>query len=115
MAMWSGDLRTIPENCRKLLAQMLHDSVDCKVDPRAACDWETAEILLNNHQNLIDLAVKVLATCNWFTFRADFCMQTTLVDSGAFHEICWHAFWENFHHWARELPPGKYGAGRGFS
>jgi len=114
MAMWNGDMRTIPDNCQKLLAQMLHDMVDCKLDPRSDCDWETAGALLNKHQELINVAVHQLTFCTWFAFRADFSMQTTVVDSGAFHEICWHAFWENLRHWARELPSDKYGTGRGF-
>ena len=112
--MWSGQMLTIPQNCQKLLAQMLYDSVDCKVSPRAACDWEVAGVLLKNHEHLIHVAVRVLATCSWFTFRPDFSVQTTLVDSGGFHENCWHAFWENFRHWAVELPQDKYGDGRGF-
>lgn len=90
MAMWNGDMRTIPSSCQKLLAQMLHDSVDCKVKPRADCDWDTAGVLLNKHHELINIATGKLATSNCFVFRVDFNMQTTVVDSGTFHEICWH-------------------------
>jgi len=115
MPMWNGDKRTIPGNCQKLLAQMLFDSVDCKVRPRADCDWETAGALLSKHPELIDIAVRRLAQCSWFTFRASFSVQTTEIDSGAFHENCWHIFWENFRRYAGELPKDKYENGRGFS
>lgn len=114
MSMFNGDMRTIPSNCQNLIARILFESVDCKVEPRAACDWETAGVLLNNHQCLIDSAVRRLAQCSWFTFRADFSVQTTLVDSGGFHENCGHIFWENIRRCAGELPRDKYGAGRGF-
>jgi len=101
---------TVRSNCQKLIAKLLFDSVDCKTDPRAKCDWETAGVLLNKHPELIDMAVKSLALCGWFTFREDFSVNTTLVDSGGFHENCQYAFWENFRHWAKELPQDKYGA-----
>jgi hypothetical protein len=114
MSMWNGDKRTIPGNCQKLLARMLFETVDCKVSPRAECDWATAGVLLGEHQEFIDLAVRSLAHCSWFTFRASFSVQTTEVDSGGFHETCWHVFWENFRPLARELPKDKYGSGRGF-
>jgi hypothetical protein len=115
MSMWNGDKRTIPENCQKLLARMLFETVDCKVRPRADCDWETAGVLLGNHQEFIDLAVRSLAHCAWFKFLANFGVQTTEVDSGGFHEICWHVFWQNFRHFAGELPKDKYENARGFS
>jgi hypothetical protein len=112
--MWNGDKRTIPENCQKLLAQMLFNSVDSKVRPRADCDWATAGTLLDKHQEFIDFAVRSLARCDWFTFRVNFSMQTTEVDSGAFHEICWHVFWQNFRRLWSELPKDKYENPRGF-
>lgn len=115
MGMWNGDMRTIPGCCQKLLAQMLHDSVEyVGGGERAACDWATAGMLLDRHQQLINIAVKQLAWTSWFEFRADFNMQVTVVDSGGFHEVCWHVFRRNFQHWARELPKDKYGTGRGF-
>jgi len=114
MQMWNGDMRTIRDNCQKLIARLLFESVDCRVSPRADCDWETAGVLVDTHQELIDLAVKSLALCNWFTFRTDFSVLTTLVDSGGFHENCYHIFRENFRQWHEELPKDKYGAMRSF-
>jgi hypothetical protein len=114
MTVWSGEMLTILENCKKLLAHQLYSAFRCTEDPRAECDWKTACLLLEKNPYLINIASGCLAASGWFTFDMGFNMQTTLIDSGGFSQLCWARFWKELRYWSSYLPRGKYRTAQAF-